>query len=188
MSARRRMSGPWIPTDPHGPSLRELRGAVAGIAGWRRPARSRAPAAARRRRPRRPAGLPHSRLAVLPGTAHVTMMEGADWLVPMIAEFLHATLPGCREETASRATDVSMRWDTPVFCPCPASELGAGPAPHPAAAMGGSIRTPACGCDSLQQRPPASRQECRCRCEWPEKICILFDVSPSCRGSAAGIR
>ena len=40
------------------------------------------------------AGLPRSRLAVLPGTTHVTMMERAGWLAPMVAEFLDATLPG----------------------------------------------------------------------------------------------
>ncbi len=39
------------------------------------------------------AGLPRSRLAVLPGTTHVTMMERADWLAPMIAEFLDAPMP-----------------------------------------------------------------------------------------------
>ena len=39
------------------------------------------------------AGLPRARLAILPGTTHVTMMEGADWLIPMIGEFLDATLP-----------------------------------------------------------------------------------------------
>lgn len=39
------------------------------------------------------AGLPRSRLAVLPGTTHVTMMERADWLAPMVEEFLDATLP-----------------------------------------------------------------------------------------------
>jgi pimeloyl-ACP methyl ester carboxylesterase len=36
------------------------------------------------------AGLPRSRLAVLPGTTHVTLMERAGWLAPMVAEFLDA--------------------------------------------------------------------------------------------------
>jgi len=35
-------------------------------------------------------GLPHSQLAVLPGTTHITMMERAAWLAPMVAEFLDA--------------------------------------------------------------------------------------------------
>jgi pimeloyl-ACP methyl ester carboxylesterase len=39
------------------------------------------------------AGLPHSQLAVLPGTTHVTLVERADWLVPMIADFLDAPMP-----------------------------------------------------------------------------------------------
>jgi pimeloyl-ACP methyl ester carboxylesterase len=33
-------------------------------------------------------GLPESRLAILPGTTHVGMMQRVDWLVPMINEFL----------------------------------------------------------------------------------------------------
>jgi pimeloyl-ACP methyl ester carboxylesterase len=33
-------------------------------------------------------GLPDARLAVLPGTTHVGVLERADWLVPMIVEFL----------------------------------------------------------------------------------------------------
>jgi pimeloyl-ACP methyl ester carboxylesterase len=39
------------------------------------------------------AGLPHSRLAVLPGTTHLTIVERADWLIPMILEFLDAAVP-----------------------------------------------------------------------------------------------
>ena len=35
-------------------------------------------------------GLPNARLAVLPGTTHVTVINRADWLVPMIVEFLDA--------------------------------------------------------------------------------------------------
>jgi pimeloyl-ACP methyl ester carboxylesterase len=37
------------------------------------------------------AGLPRARLAVLPGTTHITLMQRADWLAPMVAEFLDAT-------------------------------------------------------------------------------------------------
>jgi pimeloyl-ACP methyl ester carboxylesterase len=36
------------------------------------------------------AGLPRSRLAVLPGTTHVTLVQRADWLSSMVAEFLDA--------------------------------------------------------------------------------------------------
>jgi pimeloyl-ACP methyl ester carboxylesterase len=39
------------------------------------------------------AGLPRSRLAVLPGTTHVTLVHRADWLVPMVTEFLDAPMP-----------------------------------------------------------------------------------------------
>jgi pimeloyl-ACP methyl ester carboxylesterase len=39
------------------------------------------------------AGLPRSRLAVLPGTTHVTLVHRADWLVPMVNEFLDAPMP-----------------------------------------------------------------------------------------------
>ncbi len=39
------------------------------------------------------AGLPRSRLAVLPGTTHVTMMERSDWIAPMVEEFLDAPVP-----------------------------------------------------------------------------------------------
>ena len=38
-------------------------------------------------------GLPRSRLAVLPGTTHVSLMDRADWLTPMIEEFLDAPTP-----------------------------------------------------------------------------------------------
>jgi pimeloyl-ACP methyl ester carboxylesterase len=37
-----------------------------------------------------PAGLPNSQLAILPGTSHVGMASRADWLVPMVNEFLDA--------------------------------------------------------------------------------------------------
>ncbi|MCK9278292.1 MAG: alpha/beta hydrolase [Methanoculleus sp.] len=36
------------------------------------------------------AGLPASRLAVLPGTTHVTLVDRTDWLLSMIGEFLDA--------------------------------------------------------------------------------------------------
>jgi pimeloyl-ACP methyl ester carboxylesterase len=36
------------------------------------------------------AGLPESQLAVLPGTTHLTLVERANWLVPMISAFLVA--------------------------------------------------------------------------------------------------
>jgi pimeloyl-ACP methyl ester carboxylesterase len=39
------------------------------------------------------AGLPNSRLAVLPGTTHVTVVHRAAWLVSMITEFLDAPMP-----------------------------------------------------------------------------------------------
>jgi pimeloyl-ACP methyl ester carboxylesterase len=38
------------------------------------------------------AGLPRARLAVLPGTAHVTLIDRADWLTPMVTEFLDAPM------------------------------------------------------------------------------------------------
>ena len=37
-------------------------------------------------------GLPTSRLAIIPGTTHVGMMQRADWLIPMILDFLDADL------------------------------------------------------------------------------------------------
>jgi len=33
-------------------------------------------------------GLPKSRLAIIPGTTHIGMMERTDWLIPMITDFL----------------------------------------------------------------------------------------------------
>jgi pimeloyl-ACP methyl ester carboxylesterase len=38
-------------------------------------------------------GLPKARLAILPGTTHVGIMNRADWLLPMIAEFLDEPMP-----------------------------------------------------------------------------------------------
>jgi pimeloyl-ACP methyl ester carboxylesterase len=37
-------------------------------------------------------GLPKSRLAILPGTTHIGMMQRTDWLIPMITDFLDADL------------------------------------------------------------------------------------------------
>ncbi len=38
-------------------------------------------------------GLPRCRLAVLPCAGHFGVLGRADWLVPMIAEFLDAPVP-----------------------------------------------------------------------------------------------
>jgi pimeloyl-ACP methyl ester carboxylesterase len=38
-------------------------------------------------------GLPNARLAVLPGTTHVTVMDRIDWLLPMFTEFLDEPSP-----------------------------------------------------------------------------------------------
>lgn len=38
-------------------------------------------------------GLPRSRLAVLPGTTHITLIDRTDWLLAMIGEFLDAPVP-----------------------------------------------------------------------------------------------
>ena len=40
-----------------------------------------------------PAGLPHSQLAVLPGTSHVSLVSRAELLIPMITSFLDAPMP-----------------------------------------------------------------------------------------------
>lgn len=37
-------------------------------------------------------GLPKSRLAILPGTTHIGMMQRTDWLIPMIIDFLDSDL------------------------------------------------------------------------------------------------
>ncbi len=37
--------------------------------------------------------LPHARLAVLPGTDHMTLMSCSEFLVPMINDFLDAPMP-----------------------------------------------------------------------------------------------
>lgn len=43
-------------------------------------------------------GLPRSRLAILPGTTHIGMIQRPDWLIPMVTDFLdsdlNATPPG----------------------------------------------------------------------------------------------
>jgi pimeloyl-ACP methyl ester carboxylesterase len=39
------------------------------------------------------AGLPRSRLAVLPASTHITVMYRGDWLVSMVTEFLEAPMP-----------------------------------------------------------------------------------------------
>jgi pimeloyl-ACP methyl ester carboxylesterase len=39
-------------------------------------------------------GLPKSRLAIIPGTTHVGMMQRTDWLIPMITDFLDSDLNG----------------------------------------------------------------------------------------------
>ncbi|MHB1132042.1 MAG: alpha/beta fold hydrolase [Chloroflexota bacterium] len=41
-------------------------------------------------------GLPRARLAVLPGTTHVTLLERTDWLLSMVGEFLDASMPDDR--------------------------------------------------------------------------------------------
>jgi pimeloyl-ACP methyl ester carboxylesterase len=49
-------------------------------------------------------GLPRSQLAVLPGTTHVTLMDHASWLVPMITQFLDA-----KDATGKRIASVARR-------------------------------------------------------------------------------
>jgi pimeloyl-ACP methyl ester carboxylesterase len=48
-------------------------------------------------------GLPKSRLAVLPGTTHATLVERGDWLASMIGEFLDAPMPGAEQVAGGRA-------------------------------------------------------------------------------------
>ena len=43
------------------------------------------------------AGLPQSRLAVLPGTTHVTLADRTDWLNSMVTEFLDVPMPDLGE-------------------------------------------------------------------------------------------
>ena len=49
------------------------------------------------------AGLPKSRLAVLPGTTHATLVERGDWLASMIGEFLDAPMPGAEQAAGGGA-------------------------------------------------------------------------------------
>ncbi len=35
---------------------------------------------------------PKSRLAIIPGTTHIGMMQRTDWLIPMVTDFLDAGL------------------------------------------------------------------------------------------------
>lgn len=42
-------------------------------------------------------GVPPSRLAVLPGTTHVSLIDRADWLVSMLTDFLDAPMPEIKE-------------------------------------------------------------------------------------------
>lgn len=42
------------------------------------------------------APLPRTRLAIYPGTTHVTVMQRTSWLLPMIGEFLDAPMPESR--------------------------------------------------------------------------------------------
>lgn len=37
-------------------------------------------------------GLPQSRLAILPGTTHIGIIQRTDWLIPMITDFLDSDL------------------------------------------------------------------------------------------------
>ncbi len=37
-------------------------------------------------------GLPKSRLAIIPGTTHIGMMQRTDWLIPMVTDFLDSDL------------------------------------------------------------------------------------------------
>lgn len=37
-------------------------------------------------------GLPQSRLAIVPGTTHIGMIQRTDWLNPMITDFLDSDL------------------------------------------------------------------------------------------------
>jgi pimeloyl-ACP methyl ester carboxylesterase len=42
-------------------------------------------------------GLPKSRLAILPGTTHATLVERGEWLASMMGEFLDAPMPGSEQ-------------------------------------------------------------------------------------------
>jgi len=49
------------------------------------------------------AGLPSSRLAILPGTTHATLVERGDWLASMIGEFLDAPMPEAEQASGGGA-------------------------------------------------------------------------------------
>ena len=49
-----------------------------------------------------PAGLPNSQLAILPGTSHVTLVNRADLLLPMITSFLDAPCRMPRDGASSK--------------------------------------------------------------------------------------
>jgi hypothetical protein len=42
------------------------------------------------------AALPRSQLAVIPGTTHVSLLGRADWLTPMVTQFLDAPMPDAK--------------------------------------------------------------------------------------------
>ena len=46
-----------------------------------------------------PAGLPNSQLAILPGTSHVSIVNRAELLIPMITSFLDAPMPQDKDES-----------------------------------------------------------------------------------------
>jgi pimeloyl-ACP methyl ester carboxylesterase len=46
-----------------------------------------------------PAGLPNSQLAILPGTSHVSIVNRADLLIPMITSFLDSPMPQDKDES-----------------------------------------------------------------------------------------
>jgi pimeloyl-ACP methyl ester carboxylesterase len=61
-------------------------------------------------------GLPNARLAVLPGTTHVSVVDRAEVLVPMIQAFLDAPLPGAGGAGAADAHPMAegARWRWPI--------------------------------------------------------------------------
>jgi pimeloyl-ACP methyl ester carboxylesterase len=48
-------------------------------------------------------GLPKSRLAILPGTTHATLVERGEWLASMIGEFLDAPMPEAEQAAGGGA-------------------------------------------------------------------------------------
>lgn len=53
--------------------------------------------------------LPNARLAVLPGTDHMTIVNRSDWLVPMIVEFLDSPMPSAPHSPAPPLSRRQMR-------------------------------------------------------------------------------